>query len=569
VRCVYHGRYTTMKYLLTLAILVTVHIGHSATLSNIYKGSTTLASGSGSITQAITSVDLSQSFLIFSVRVKSHKPGDFQIGGYLSADDEITFHRYNTSGAPVVEIEWQVFEFSSGVSVQRGTVTNLVASGANVSLSPSINTSSSFVTLNMRKDGSSYGSDDGVTGVLTSGSNLYIDRESGGADPQHVHWQVIEWTGTSVQTVSGTLSAGSDSLAVTLSSAVDKDKTMVIGNYRLSGDVVSADLVSTELYDDNTVIFTRTGTQRNIYPYFYVVEFSDDTDVVHGAVRILSGESDVSTTICSVDAASSGIINPSDYGRSAGNCNFSSDDMGYGWTTLTIDDDVTVRAERPSTGYAARVPFQVLEFTASTPTGCTPPEPGASTPRTTNGNGGLCLFNLPVELIAFEAEAFGANISKLSWTTASEIDNDFFEIERSSNNADFVPVGTVAGSGTTNAIHYYHWSDQVPSLGTFYYRIKQVDFDGESDYSWTESVTFTAQSPLTLYPNPAADWVTIRTQLDDEGDIRIYDQIGRTVYSSPLQSSSNQIDIHLMTRGLYTVVVSSGRFVATETLVID
>jgi hypothetical protein len=115
VRCVYHGRYTTMKYLLTLAILVTVHIGHSATLSNIYKGSTTLASGSGSITQAITSVDLSQSFLIFSVRVKSHKPGDFQIGGYLSADDEITFHRYNTSGAPVVEIEWQVFEFSSGV----------------------------------------------------------------------------------------------------------------------------------------------------------------------------------------------------------------------------------------------------------------------------------------------------------------------------------------------------------------------------------------------------------------------------------------------------------------------
>lgn len=546
-------------FLMVVCFLKFADVAHSATLSQIQKGTTTLSANSGSQTQSITSCDLSKSFLVFTLSVSSNRPGQFQVGGYLSASDEITFHRYDVSGTPEVTIEWQVFEFSSGVSVQRGTVTTLLASGTNVTLSPTVTTSSSFALLNMRKDGGQYGSDDGVTADITSSSNLFIDRESGGANPQHVHWQVVEWTGATVEKVVHTLSAGSDSSSYTLSTTVDMDKTMLVGNHRVSGNVNSDDLPASELYDDDTVLFTRTGTSSNMYFVCYVVEFSDNTDVVHGAVRMLISEDTVTTDICDVDATESGIILPSNFGRSGGNCQSTDDEVGNAWACFELIDDNTIQASRAELGYALRIPFQVLEFTATTPSGCSPPEPGASTPRTAPSGDGLCLVSLPIELSHFSVDLLSGFEASIKWSTLSEINNELFHVERSNNLLDFVTVAQVQGAGTSLDPHDYHVTDQLNAAGNYYYRLRQTDTDGTTTLSETISVTVGNEYPLIVYPNPSDHTIQVR-YIPGTTTQRLYvtNMIGEIIYDQNINDPEKSLASIPLKAGIYSVNLVSG-----------
>jgi len=533
-------------------LLVFFFSGYSATLSNIQKGTTTLPAGSGSVTQAITAVNLSRSFLVFSIRTNSNQPGQSQIGGQLTATNQITFDRNDAGGTPAVTIEWQVFEFSSGVSVQRGSVAGLPQTGTNVTIT-SVNTSRSFVTVNIRKDGGQYGSDDFVTADLTSSTNIFIDRENGGANPQMVYWQVVEWTGASVQKITATLSAGVDSLAVTLPSSVTKSKTMVLGNHRADGDLNSDDFPITELLDNNTVIFTRTGTARNCHFVVYVVSFTDNTDVVHGAIRMTAAQNNVSTTICSVTAASSGIIPPSNYFRSGSNCEATDDDMAITYATINLTSSTTVNATRSGTGFAALFPFQVLEFTAATPSGCTPTEPGASAPRTIN----LCNVTLPIELLNFKATKLNEENVRLDWQTATEINNDHFELERSIDGYNFIKIATVDGAGNSNVILNYDYLDsEIELTNVCYYRLKQVDFDGKYSYSEIETVIFEDKPSLLIYPNPSSGNLTIVYKGDMAKGINIYDSVGKLV-KKEFFNNEYKLRGEELSKGVYFVEITN------------
>ncbi len=92
-------------------------------------------------------------------------------------------------------------------------------------------------------------------------------------------------------------------------------------------------------------------------------------------------------------------------------------------------------------------------------------------------NGGT----LPVELIDFKAIPDGQS-AQLLWSTAAEINNDKFEIERTVDGVDYEFIGEVAGNGTTNVQQDYSFDDNQPINGTSYYRLKQIDFDGEFEY---------------------------------------------------------------------------------------
>ena len=71
----------------------------------------------------------------------------------------------------------------------------------------------------------------------------------------------------------------------------------------------------------------------------------------------------------------------------------------------------------------------------------------------------------------------------LTWATASEINNDYFLVQHSSDGIRFDDLGTVVGAGTTTQSHSYDWMHDHPSAGVNYYRLKQVDFDGQFEYS--------------------------------------------------------------------------------------
>lgn len=78
------------KTCLILLLLGFVSVSHSATLSGIQKGTTTLTAGVSSVTQAITTITLSQSFLVFNIRVNDADPGDYMVGGFVSATNQLT-----------------------------------------------------------------------------------------------------------------------------------------------------------------------------------------------------------------------------------------------------------------------------------------------------------------------------------------------------------------------------------------------------------------------------------------------------------------------------------------------
>ena len=117
---------------------------------------------------------------------------------------------------------------------------------------------------------------------------------------------------------------------------------------------------------------------------------------------------------------------------------------------------------------------------------------------------------LSVELLSFTATTKGDN-NLLNWHTASEINNSHFIIQRSKDGENFMDIGTVKGAGTTTTPQYYNFTDDKPLNGINYYRLKQVDFDGQEDDSKIVSVNRLSEgkSILAAYPNPTHTVLTV------------------------------------------------------------
>ncbi len=89
---------------------------------------------------------------------------------------------------------------------------------------------------------------------------------------------------------------------------------------------------------------------------------------------------------------------------------------------------------------------------------------------------------LPIKLLRFRGTSFNQS-NQLSWQTASEINNDYFTLERSVNAVNFKPIATINGAGNSNALLNYNFVDNLPNIGVNYYRLKQTDFNGDFSFS--------------------------------------------------------------------------------------
>ncbi|NJM94735.1 MAG: T9SS type A sorting domain-containing protein, partial [Cytophagales bacterium] len=122
------------------------------------------------------------------------------------------------------------------------------------------------------------------------------------------------------------------------------------------------------------------------------------------------------------------------------------------------------------------------------------------------GFGSSDFTNLPVELQYFRAVAMSGSV-KLTWATVSEQNNDYFEIQRAGSNLRFEAIGTVKGVGDRLGQSAYEFRDDAPLIGTAYYRLRQVDRDGQFEYSTVVKVVFedlmaSAELTFELSPNP-------------------------------------------------------------------
>lgn len=168
---------------------------------------------------------------------------------------------------------------------------------------------------------------------------------------------------------------------------------------------------------------------------------------------------------------------------------------------------------------------------------------------------------LPVELTSFRAEAEGEGRARLYWTTAQEKNNRGFEVERALNGGEWRTVGFVAGHGNSTQAQQYSYLDASGLNGTVYYRLKQLDFDGQFKHSAVVAVQLTGgNQTFAVYPNPARTELNVQLpQATTQATVQILDATGRTVWTSTLPANSAKLHLELAGRvkpGLYVVRVS-------------
>lgn len=168
---------------------------------------------------------------------------------------------------------------------------------------------------------------------------------------------------------------------------------------------------------------------------------------------------------------------------------------------------------------------------------------------------------LPVEFSYFNATKKDQN-SFLSWETSSEINNDFFDIERSGDGRVFEKIGKVKGNGTTTETQNYEFIDREPFPGLNYYRLKQVDYNGDYEYSKVATVDFRTgtEGDVAIFPNPAVDYVNISLDRSYDG-IRVTNSLGQLVEVLPAQlyeSNQFRLDLTGYTPGVYFLEAKLG-----------
>ena len=138
---------------------------------------------------------------------------------------------------------------------------------------------------------------------------------------------------------------------------------------------------------------------------------------------------------------------------------------------------------------------------------------------------------LPLEFTGVEATVMSNNQVELTWATAAEINNDYFEIQHANNGVYWETIAIISGQGFSREPQYYRFIDVNRKQGRHHYRLKQVNFDGSYSYSMNVSViTGTEQQPIVLMPNPVREYQTIKIANARELEhIEIIDRYGKLV----------------------------------------
>lgn len=166
--------------------------------------------------------------------------------------------------------------------------------------------------------------------------------------------------------------------------------------------------------------------------------------------------------------------------------------------------------------------------------------------------------SLPIELLSFNGEAF-YNYNLLQWTTATETDNDYFTLEKSSGGPQFEPIGIIDGAGTSTTIRQYQFKDLQPGTGLSYYRLKQTDFNGSFAYSDIIALQRQTKSGIGYSYNGTAQQLLVFCNecLDENTAIEITDATGRLIHQSIFTGKNTIIQAEQFAKGYYFVKISS------------
>jgi len=175
----------------------------------------------------------------------------------------------------------------------------------------------------------------------------------------------------------------------------------------------------------------------------------------------------------------------------------------------------------------------------------------------------------PICLTNFIA-SYHDNTVLIRWQTASEIDNDYFTVERSVDGSNFDIIGTIQGAGTSYITLNYSFTDNNPANGVSYYRLTQTDYNGEFEVFSPVSVSYLNEGNLKIGPNPATNQLSIMLNgIMGSSTLEIIDISGRLIKTIQLKDSYSTLDITEINSGNYILIISAENKKITKKLIIE
>jgi hypothetical protein len=248
------------------------------------------------------------------------------------------------------------------------------------------------------------------------------------------------------------------------------------------------------------------------------------------------------------------------------------------WTTsqeLTgFNRSYAYAGTRPSLSSSWTDPGTPTSASGSNP--YTIPSAGINMTASTNYYFGIIygLSALPVSFSAFDALYRDGSVY-LNWSTVSETNNNYFDVERSINGTQWSSIANIAASGTTQVFHQYQAIDNlagvVPS-GSVYYRIKQVDYNGQFTYSTIKAVNIYSIMPsLSVFPNPISSSCIVQWDNENSANtvLKLVNINGNVLYHKDITESGmvqQHIDMSGFPEGIYFIQLSTSRNISTQTL---
>ena len=167
---------------------------------------------------------------------------------------------------------------------------------------------------------------------------------------------------------------------------------------------------------------------------------------------------------------------------------------------------------------------------------------------------------------------------ELKWQTASELNNEKFEIEMSQDGRSFQKVGEVKGNGTTQTQVDYDFQIEEPPVGMSYYRLKQMDYDGKFEYSKIVSANFEKQGTSIgkIFPNPSRSGLvnlTLSAEEEQVIQVAIFDVAGKKIndQTRSLLAGNNELkfDFSAFDKGIYIVTIRDDKSTTSRKLILN
>lgn len=173
---------------------------------------------------------------------------------------------------------------------------------------------------------------------------------------------------------------------------------------------------------------------------------------------------------------------------------------------------------------------------------------------------------MPVSLTAFNGQANDKNVT-LSWATATEANNEGFEVQRSANDDEWASLGFVDAQVNTSLGANYAYTDERPLSGRAYYRLKQIDHDGSFQLSEIISVISRLEREISLFPNPAGSTLYLRTDGQQINQPVTISSVNGQVVTRQSASVNGRIDLSALRPGTYLLQLATEAGLVTRKFV--